>query len=152
MVDAWINCTKCGNRFGAFIHSCPKCGYEQQKLESAISRTVKVRIANPKKSLVITVVVIAFLAAMTIALSISFGISTGIITLEPRPTLSDLKEFALQKINEDRAKFDLQQVKLSQNNAAQVHAEDILKTEQISHWMTSGEKPYMTYTKYNGLG
>ena len=43
-------------------------------------------------------------------------------------------------------------VKLSKNDAARVHAEDILKTEQISHWMTTGEKPYMTYTRYNGLG
>jgi hypothetical protein len=36
--------------------------------------------------------------------------------------------------------------------AAQIHAEDVLKMRTISHWMTNGEKPYMTYTRYGGEG
>jgi uncharacterized protein YkwD len=102
---------------------------------------------------VITLVIVALLVAVTVALSISFALSSGIINLaQQQPALSNLKEYALQNINEDRAKFSLLPVKPSKNGAAQVHAEDILKTEQISHWMTNGEKPYMTYTRYNGLG
>src|SRR5438093_7434977 len=26
MVDAWINCSNCGSRFGSFVEYCPKCG------------------------------------------------------------------------------------------------------------------------------
>ena len=48
-------------------------------------------------------------------------------------TLSNLQEYALQRISEDRAKFNLLPVKLIKNDAAQVHAEDILKTEQKYH-------------------
>ena len=64
----------------------------------------------------------------------------------------ELVEYALQIINEDRKKFDLQPVTLSENQAAQIHAEDMLKTRTISHWMTNGEKPYMTYTRLGGTG
>jgi hypothetical protein len=48
--------------------------------------------------------------------------------------------------------FGLEPVKLSDNQAAQVHAEDVLDAKLISHWITNGEKPYMTYTRYGGLG
>lgn len=27
MVDAWVNCPNCGNRFGTFLDTCPKCGF-----------------------------------------------------------------------------------------------------------------------------
>jgi hypothetical protein len=43
-------------------------------------------------------------------------------------------------------------VKLSSNEAAQMQAEDVFRTKQISHWTTNGEKPYMTYTQYDGEG
>ena len=64
----------------------------------------------------------------------------------------ELVEYALQIINEDRKKFDLQPVTLSENQAAQIHAEDMLKTRTISHWLTNGEKPFMTYTRLGGTG
>ena len=64
----------------------------------------------------------------------------------------ELVEHALDIINKDRADFDLPPVELSDNQAAQVHAEDVFRTKQISHWMTNGEKPYMTYTRYEGEG
>ncbi len=41
---------------------------------------------------------------------------------------------------------------MSSNVAAQVHAEDVFKNKQISHWMSNGEKPYMTYSRYGGTG
>ncbi len=64
----------------------------------------------------------------------------------------ELVQHALNLINNDRAKFGLPPVKLSSNKAAQAHAEDVFKTKQISHWTTSGEKPYMSYTEYGGMG
>ena len=63
---------------------------------------------------------------------------------------NELIQYALKKINEDREKAGLSPVLLSNNEAAQAHAEDVLKTGTISHWMTNGEKPYMTYTRYGG--
>lgn len=59
---------------------------------------------------------------------------------------------ALELINADRAGFGLQPVALSENQAAQAHAEDVFENKQISHWMSNGEKPYMTYTRYGGQG
>ena len=64
----------------------------------------------------------------------------------------ELLQYALQKINEDRKLAGLEPVSQSNNNAAQIHAEDVLKTRTISHWMTNGEKPYMTYTRLGGTG
>lgn len=63
-----------------------------------------------------------------------------------------LKQYALEKINNDREKFGLDPVQLSRNIAAQEHAEDMLATKVLSHWTTDGEKPYMVYSKYGGLG
>lgn len=66
--------------------------------------------------------------------------------------LSELYSHTLNLVNADRAEKGLAPVQLSQNKAAQAHAEDVLKTRTISHWMTNGEKPYMTYTRYGGAG
>jgi len=65
---------------------------------------------------------------------------------------AELVAYALQLINSDRQNAGLPPVELSDNQAAQVHAEDMLKVRTLSHYMTDGEKPYMVYTKYGGLG
>jgi uncharacterized protein YkwD len=64
----------------------------------------------------------------------------------------DLVAHALASINSERKKFGMEPVTLSNNQAAQLHAEDVFKTKQISHWTSSGEKPYMTYTRLGGEG
>ena len=64
----------------------------------------------------------------------------------------ELVQHVLNRINKDRADSGLLPVELSSNQAAQIHAEDVFRTRQISHWMTNGEKPYMTYTQYDGEG
>jgi uncharacterized protein YkwD len=64
----------------------------------------------------------------------------------------ELYEYALQLINEDRAKNGLSPVNLGNNQAAQAQADDMLKFHQLSHWMSTGEKPYMSYTRFGGLG
>lgn len=66
--------------------------------------------------------------------------------------LETLKAYALELINKDRAEFGLAPVASSFNEAAQVHADDVFATKRISHWMTNGEKPYMTYSRYDGIG
>ncbi len=66
--------------------------------------------------------------------------------------LAELRNYALQLINNDRAANGLPPVTLSDNQAAQAQAEDMLKTQTLSHYMSDGEKPYMVYTKYGGLG
>jgi len=64
----------------------------------------------------------------------------------------ELVRHVLDRINKDRVDFGLHPVELSSNQAAQIHAEDVFRTKQISHWTTEGEKPYMTYTRYDGKG
>jgi len=72
--------------------------------------------------------------------------------LGPKYSGTQIQQYALELINQDRAQSGLLPVVLSSNQAAQVQAQDILGTRQISHWMTDGEKPYMSYTRYGGLG
>jgi len=69
-----------------------------------------------------------------------------------QPSIDELRDYALQLINEDRAWKGLSLVKLSNNQAAQTHAEDMLKASTLSHYMTDGEKPYMVYTRFAELG
>jgi len=73
-------------------------------------------------------------------------------TIHTAPDQLSLYYYALQLINDDRTKYNLQPVELSKNHAAQAQADDILGTRVLSHWMTDGEKPYMVYTRYGGLG
>jgi uncharacterized protein YkwD len=108
---------------------------------------------------VVLVAAALFLLAPTIMGAITQQADNPVITiLQPQgqETLTvpreELVQHALDLINEDRADFGLPPVELSDNQAAQAHAEDVLQTKQISHWMTNGEKPYMTYTRYGGEG
>jgi hypothetical protein len=67
-------------------------------------------------------------------------------------TMQSLKNFALSKINKDRAEHGLSPLLQSNNTAAQIHANELLQTKTISHLTTEGFKPYMLYTLYNGTG
>jgi hypothetical protein len=66
--------------------------------------------------------------------------------------LEQLKKFALTKINDDRKNFGLAHVNQSNNTAAQAQANELLKTQYISHLTVDGLKPYMLYSLYNGTG
>jgi Cysteine-rich secretory protein family len=67
-------------------------------------------------------------------------------------TMQALKNFALSKINEDRANHGLSPLLQSNNTAAQIHANELLQTKTISHMTIDGFKPYMLYSLYNGTG
>jgi hypothetical protein len=71
---------------------------------------------------------------------------------ESRATYEELTRYALELINVDRAKYHLPPVKLSDNIAAGFHADDVFILKHISHWLSDGEKPYMTYSKFGGKG
>lgn len=73
-------------------------------------------------------------------------------TLSFSKTLKDLKNFALTKVNDDRKKYDLSPLFLSNNTAAQSHANELLRTKTISHLSIDGFKPFMLYSLYNGTG
>jgi hypothetical protein len=80
---------------------------------------------------------------------ISFFVLPSLIV--PQPSISDLKIYLLKKINEDRAKFGLPPVEMDNNNgAAQAHANELFKTQTLSHWTMDGMKPYMRYSVYGG--
>jgi len=69
----------------------------------------------------------------------------------PSPSILDLKSYAIKGINKDRAKFGLPPVIIDDDNAAaQAHANELLKTQTVSHWTTDGMKPYMRYSLYGG--
>ncbi len=161
--DSWIDCA-CGARYGANLPACLNCGtlnafYEKKKR------------SRSSKAVIIAAIVIAAIATIFIIFPLvgelenyanndsnNNPIDRAINILQPQITKpeklpqEDLIAHALASINSERKKFGLQPVTLSNNQAAQVHAEDVFKTKQISHWTSFGEKPYMTYTRLGGNG
>ncbi|MFL6492415.1 MAG: CAP domain-containing protein [Nitrososphaera sp.] len=112
-------------------------------------------------SIVVAIVVISVIILLAPALSnfiIQQKDNPAITILQPssqQPRTvprEELVQHVLDRVNKDRTDKGLLPVKLSSNEAAQMQAEDVFRTKQISHWTTNGEKPYMTYTQYDGEG
>jgi uncharacterized protein YkwD len=112
-------------------------------------------------SIVVAIVVISVVILLAPALSnfiIQQKDNPAITILQPssqQPRTvprEELVQYVLDRVNKDRTDKGLLPVKLSSNEAAQMQAEDVFRTKQISHWTTKGEKPYMTYTQYDGEG
>jgi len=68
------------------------------------------------------------------------------------PALTELYNYALKIVNDDRKANGLNPVALSNINSAQDHADDQLSNDYFSHWNSNGVKPYVTYTKLGGMG
>lgn len=66
--------------------------------------------------------------------------------------LKELRIYMLSLINEERTKTGLNPLRLGNNEAAQLHAEDMLRQGYLSHWNTEGLKPYMRYALSGGEG
>ena len=64
----------------------------------------------------------------------------------------ELVNYALILINNDRQLNGLENVTLSNVNSAQVHADNMLKNNFVSHWDLNGYKPHMRYTLSDGQG
>jgi uncharacterized protein YkwD len=110
---------------------------------------------------VIGVVLAVILAALSLSIIMSKNYNpnqraTPSLVQKPLASISydQVVQYALMKINEDRSKFNIPAVNLSDSNntAAQLQAEDILKTRLISHYTPDGMKPYMEYTIFGGKG
>ena len=152
-----MNCAACGYRYGTYFSSCPSCGASNNLVAHR-------RINGSGKKLGFVILVVGFAAGfvlLTPAIFSSTGSSGSLPAISILPQLGaspeivpqdELVAAALEEINKDRKKFGLSPVELSSNIAAQVHAEDVFKNKQISHWMSNGEKPYMTYSRYGGMG
>jgi uncharacterized protein YkwD len=142
----WITCTNCGYRFGAFMRACPKCKISTSHNSYATtSRVQSKEILRGKRKIILSYIIIGII----ISSGISFFVLPSLIA--PQPSISDLKIYALKTINEDRTKFGLPPVKLDDNNgAAQAQANELFKTQRLSHWTIDGMKPYMRYSVYGG--
>src|ERR671925_67800 len=168
-IDSWVDCSVCGKRYGSFMSSCPRCGIansfaveQPPAVPPRRSSGVKIALGAGVAIAVVATIVLLLAPALlssTILPELLNRESNPAITIlqpqspEPRSVpREELVQHALDLINKDRQEFGLPPVELSQNHAAQAHAEDIFQTKQISHWMSNGEKPYMTYTKYDGEG
>lgn len=156
MTDSWVNCRVCGDRYGSHLPACPTCGVTNNFVAPA-KKGSGGKIAAAAATALVAVAL--FLLAPTLIGIVTQQEDNPVITIlqpqgqEPRTVpREELVQHALDLINEDRADFGLPPVELSTNQAAQAHAEDVFSTKQISHWMTNGEKPYMTYTRYGGEG
>jgi uncharacterized protein YkwD len=158
LTDFWIDCPDCGGRYGSYMSSCPSCGRVN-------SFTPKRNSTKPVASAAAVAMVVA--GAIIGLVFLAPSIPSLLKLEEEPPAISILPPFrqepkavpqtelvahALELINKDRAAFGLGPVKLGSNSAAQIHAEDVFRNKQISHWMSNGEKPYMTYSKYGGTG
>jgi uncharacterized protein YkwD len=170
IMEGWIDCRNCHNRFRAFIQFCPRC--RTQNPYYAITRaTGRPNKRICKKAIVIAVLSVVFIVTAVMLTSGGFSrnynnnsspnMHSGLYIAKPKARQleeqepkyrTELVQYALNKINEDRSKFNLPIVQLSHNVAAQIQAEDILKARDISHWTTDGMKPYMLYSIYNGSG
>lgn len=144
------------------LSACPRCG--------VLNSLVSVPMLPPKRksaagkvatSIVVAIVVISVIILLAPTLSnfiIQQKDNPAITILQPssqQPRTvprEELVQYVLDRVNKDRTDMGLLPVKLSSNEAAQMQAEDVFRTKQISHWTTNGEKPYMTYTQYDGEG
>ena len=75
---------------------------------------------------------------------------TPVPTATPEQLRQSARLHMLKLINKARANEHLPPVSLGHNQAAQLHAQDMLDTCFISHWGSDGLKPHMRYTLTNG--
>jgi hypothetical protein len=143
MTEGWISCINCNNRFRVFIQFCPNCRSKNPFYNRPPSSN-RFRKKAGKKAIVfagsISVVIISILLLLNIFMKNSgSNLSKSLyvenphsleIQYQPNITVDkSLQQYALNKINVDRAKYNLPSVQLSSNEAAQIHAEDILRTD-----------------------
>ncbi len=138
--------------------TCPRCGTQGNFASSPAPKKSAARNIGIAAAVAIAVVIVALAIPSIVNIAMHQQSNPIITILQPQSQKpktvprEELIQHALDVINKDRTDFGLPAVKLSSNEAAQFHAEDVFSTKQISHWTTSGEKPYMTYTRYGGDG
>ncbi len=78
------------------------------------------------------------------------GQPLGVAVTDDELTIDELKLLALDFINEDRKLHGLSPVAMGDNEAAQLHAEDMVDGRYVGHWWRDGRKPYMVYSETSG--
>lgn len=152
MPESWIDCA-CGARYSAKMATCPSCS-----APNAFYGEKRRGKAGIIAAIAVAIVAMIFVVPQFIGSPGETPVDRVIGTFQPEPAQpeqvpqEELVQHALQVINGEREKFGLEPVLLSGNEAAQVAAEDVFREKQISHWLSNGEKPYMTYTKAGGKG
>lgn len=156
--DLTINCNICGASYSALTESCPTCGVANPYAGVKSRKGIVKAVAAGAAGLVAIAVIFLVMPAVMGSQHGGSAIDTAVTILRP-PAVApktvpqeELVNHALAMINKDRKEAGLSPVKMSDNKAAQVHAEDVFKSKQISHWTTGGEKPYMVYTQQGGKG
>ncbi|MFL6309883.1 MAG: CAP domain-containing protein [Nitrososphaera sp.] len=144
------------------MSACPQCLVQNSLVSVPILPSKKnTTIRRVVIGAIVTTIVFAgiiFLSPIVTEFIIHQKDNPAITILQPssqQPSTvprEEMVQHVLDRINKDRSDFGLPPVELSSNQAAQIHAEDVFRTKQISHWTTKGEKPYMTYTQYDGKG
>ena len=74
----------------------------------------------------------------------------GAVNRLSKQEIVELREYALELINNDRADHGVAPLILGNNPAAQMHAEDMLEHDYFGHWWLDGQKPYMVYSATGG--
>jgi uncharacterized protein YkwD len=144
----------CGEIYPSNLAACPRCG-AQNTFTTKSGRGGRVAAVA---GIVVAALLMIFLLPEALPLDQPSPLRTAVTVLQPQQSgpvtvpQEELVASALDAINDDRAAFGLPPVELGSNQAAQVHAEDVFATKQISHWLTTGEKPYMTYSRLGGSG
>jgi uncharacterized protein YkwD len=82
----------------------------------------------------------------------NLNLSYTSVTTQVYVTHNQTIAYALSLINQDRAKFGLAPVSLSNETSAQQHSDSMLSNKYFSHWDIYGMKPYMRYTLLGGRG
>ena len=80
------------------------------------------------------------------------GSSAAAVSSATAIDLDELRRYALELINKDRADHGVAPVRLGDNGSAQAHAEDALRHRYVGHWTVEGLKPYMLYQQHGGGG
>ena len=62
----------------------------------------------------------------------------------------ELQRYAVELVNKDRAAHGLSPVTLGMNEAAQLHAEDMLEHDYKGHWWADGRDPTQVYSEKGG--
>lgn len=154
MTDEQIYCA-CGEIYAGNLSTCPRCGSPNGYSVVKSGRGGKVAAVV---GIGVVALAILLLLPEIVPLNQPSPLQMAVTILQPQQVgpatvpQEELVERALAAINDDRAAFGLPPVQLSANQAAQVHAEDVYASKQISHWLSTGEKPYMTYSRLGGSG
>lgn len=113
--------------------------------------------AGKPESRTVTVITVLLASLILLTLAVGYWMTGGTIvspsdsaTMPPSLRNQPEKEYMLGLINEARAEAGVLPVTMGSNQAAQIHADQMLEECFVSHWGIDGLKPYMRYSLSGG--